>query len=145
MSGTALPTAGRFRFVASDRTGRPRISLFALRGVHQTGSGSFLAVVGSGNPRHPRGLLHLRSGNPKDPNVTSTTTFTIGHIISGHIVCALDALAVLAAKFLPITGAGVFNTPRTSWRVDLWHEESPRTAGSWTLQVGGCEAVVDLR
>jgi hypothetical protein len=40
MSGTALPTAGRFRFVASDRTGRPWITLFALRGVHQTGSGS---------------------------------------------------------------------------------------------------------
>ena len=28
MSGTALPTAGRFRFVASDRTGRPWITLF---------------------------------------------------------------------------------------------------------------------
>ena len=27
MSGTALPTAGRFRFVASDRTGRPWITL----------------------------------------------------------------------------------------------------------------------
>ena len=40
MSGTALPTAGRFRFVASDRTGRPWITLFVLRGVHQTGSGS---------------------------------------------------------------------------------------------------------
>ena len=38
--GTALPTAGRFRFVASDRTGRPWITLFVLRGVHQTGSGS---------------------------------------------------------------------------------------------------------
>ena len=42
MSGTALPTDGRFRFVASDRTGRPWITLFALRGVHQTGSGSAL-------------------------------------------------------------------------------------------------------
>ena len=40
MSGTALPTAGRFRFVASDRTGRPWITLFELRGVRQTGSGS---------------------------------------------------------------------------------------------------------
>ena len=40
MSGTALPTDGRFRFVTSDRTGRPWITLFALRGVHQTGSGS---------------------------------------------------------------------------------------------------------
>ena len=40
MSGTALPTAGRFRFVASDRTSRPWIKLFVLRGVHQTGSGS---------------------------------------------------------------------------------------------------------
>jgi hypothetical protein len=42
MSGTALPTAGRFRFVASDRTSRPWITLFVLRGVHLTGSGSFL-------------------------------------------------------------------------------------------------------
>ncbi len=40
MSGTALPTAGRFRFVASDRTGRPWITLLVLRGVHQTGTGS---------------------------------------------------------------------------------------------------------
>ena len=40
MSGTALPTAGRFRFVASDRTSRPWITLFVLRGVHVTGSGS---------------------------------------------------------------------------------------------------------
>jgi hypothetical protein len=34
VSGTALPTAGRFRFVASDRTGRPWITLIELRGVH---------------------------------------------------------------------------------------------------------------
>jgi hypothetical protein len=34
MRGTALPTDGRFRFVASDRTGRPWITLIALRGVH---------------------------------------------------------------------------------------------------------------
>ena len=40
MSGTALPTAGRFRFVASDRTGRPWITLIALRGVHASGTGS---------------------------------------------------------------------------------------------------------
>jgi hypothetical protein len=38
--GTALPTAGRFRFVASDRTSRPWITLFVLRGVHVTGSSS---------------------------------------------------------------------------------------------------------
>ncbi len=44
VSTDALPTAGRFRFVASDRTGRPRITLFALRGVHQTGSGSIHAI-----------------------------------------------------------------------------------------------------
>ena len=42
MSGSALPTDGRFRFVASDRTSRPWITLFVLRGVHVTGSGSFL-------------------------------------------------------------------------------------------------------
>ena len=40
MRGTALPTDGRFRFVASDRTGRPWITLIVLRGVHGTGSGS---------------------------------------------------------------------------------------------------------
>ena len=40
MSGTALPTDGRFRFVASDRTGRPWITLIALRGVHESGTGS---------------------------------------------------------------------------------------------------------
>ena len=40
MSSTALPTAGRFRFVASDRTSRPWITLLALRGVHITGAGS---------------------------------------------------------------------------------------------------------
>ena len=34
VSGTALPTDGRFRFVASDRTGRPWITLIVLRGVH---------------------------------------------------------------------------------------------------------------
>ena len=45
MSSTALPTAGRFRFVASDRTGRPWITLFVLRGVHQTGSGSLLPCL----------------------------------------------------------------------------------------------------
>jgi len=45
MSGTALPTAGRFRFVASDRTSRPWITLFVLRGVHVTGSGSNLQLL----------------------------------------------------------------------------------------------------
>ena len=45
MSGTALPTDVRFRFVASDRTGRPWITLIALRGVHVTGSGSRCKVI----------------------------------------------------------------------------------------------------
>ena len=40
MSGTALPTDGRSRFVASDRTGRPWITLIVLRGVHESGTGS---------------------------------------------------------------------------------------------------------
>ena len=40
MSGNALSTDGRFRFVASDRTGRPWITLFVLRGVHVMGTGS---------------------------------------------------------------------------------------------------------
>src|SRR5450631_3803707 len=40
MSGTALPTDGRSRFVVSDRTGRPWITLFVLRGVHASGTGS---------------------------------------------------------------------------------------------------------
>ena len=54
MSGNALPTDGRFRFVASDRTGRPWITLFVLRGVHVMGTGSHspaqqaMAVVGKG-------------------------------------------------------------------------------------------------
>ena len=40
MRGTALPTDGRHRFVASAGTGRPWITLIALRGVHWTGTGS---------------------------------------------------------------------------------------------------------
>ena len=40
MSGNALSTDGRFRFVASDQTGRPWITLFVLRGVHVMGTGS---------------------------------------------------------------------------------------------------------
>jgi len=44
MRGTALPTDGRFRFVASDRTGRPWITLIVLRGVHQTGTGSSAGI-----------------------------------------------------------------------------------------------------
>ena len=38
MSGSALPTDGRF--VASDRTSRPWITLIVLRGVHTSGTGS---------------------------------------------------------------------------------------------------------
>lgn len=37
---TALRAAGRFRFVASDRTGLPWITLFVILGVHVTVSGS---------------------------------------------------------------------------------------------------------
>ena len=40
MASNALPTAGRFRFVASDRTGRPWTTLPADRGVRISGSGS---------------------------------------------------------------------------------------------------------
>ena len=40
MSGNALSTDGRFRFVASDQTGRPWITLFVLRGVRVMGTGS---------------------------------------------------------------------------------------------------------
>jgi len=51
MRGTALPTDGRFRFVASDRTGRPWITLIVLRGVHQTGTGSgCLQPISTGLP-----------------------------------------------------------------------------------------------
>ncbi len=46
MSGTALPTAGRFGFVASDQTGRPWITLIVLRGVHTQ-------VEPQKTPRHP--------------------------------------------------------------------------------------------
>ncbi len=45
MSGNALPTDGRFRFVASDRTGRPWITLFVLRGVHAMGTGSLRTTI----------------------------------------------------------------------------------------------------
>jgi hypothetical protein len=45
MSCTALPTDGRFRFVASDRTGRPWITLIALRGVHASGTGSLTPLL----------------------------------------------------------------------------------------------------
>ncbi len=40
MASNALTTAGRFRFVASDRTGRPWTTLPADRGVRMSGSGS---------------------------------------------------------------------------------------------------------
>ena len=69
ISGTALPIAGQFRFVASDRTGCPWIALLVLRGVHQTGSGSDLhpkecAHAGRTSKRpagEPAGLLALNS------------------------------------------------------------------------------------
>ncbi len=62
----------------------------------------------------------------------STTHFVIASV--------LDAVALLAAKCLPIAGAGVFYTRGLSWRVDAWKEGS-----SWTLQAGGYEAIVDLK
>lgn len=51
----------------------------------------------------------------------------------------LDAVAVLAAKLLPVAGAGVTYTPGRAWRVDAWKE-----GGSRVLQVGGYEACIDL-
>ena len=72
MRGTALPTDGRSRFVASDRTGRPWITLIVLRGVHQTGTGSMRevqrkldaqtqAIAAGGQPeREPSALSDLK-------------------------------------------------------------------------------------
>lgn len=73
--------------------------------------------------------------------MTSTMITTTSY----RLASILDALAVLAAKCLPIDGAGVAYTPGTSWRVDLWKEQGQRGGGNWVLQVGGWEAVVDLR
>ncbi len=61
MSGNALPTDGRFRFVASDRTGRPWITLFVLRGVHAMGTGSATPV---GHPNSPTSG-HLKIPHPE--------------------------------------------------------------------------------
>ena len=40
MANNAFPTAGRFRYVASDRTDRPWITLRANRGVRSLGTSS---------------------------------------------------------------------------------------------------------
>jgi hypothetical protein len=68
-------------------------------------------------------------------------------ITTSYILAAiLDGLAVLAAKCLPIDGAGVTYTPRTPWRVDLWKEQGNQLGGgSWVLQVGGWELAMDRR
>lgn len=44
----------------------------------------------------------------------------------------LDAVAVMAAKLLPVAGAGVTYTRGSGWRVTAWKE-----GGSVILQVGG--------
>ena len=72
--------------------------------------------------------------------MTSTTT-TISFIVAR----VLDMLAVLAAKLLPIAGAGVNYYPGTSRRLGLLKEQGLIKGASWVLQVGGWEAVVDLR
>lgn len=52
----------------------------------------------------------------------------------------LDAVAVLAAKVLPIDGAGVTYTEGLAFRVDAWTEGNSRV-----LQLGGFELAVDLK
>lgn len=60
---------------------------------------------------------------------------TLNHFIA----TMLDALALRAAKVLPVAGAGVTFTPGTAWRVDAWKEGTSRV-----LQVGGYEVCIDL-
>ena len=67
MSGNALPTDGRFRFVASDRTGRPWITLFVLRGVHVMGTGSDEAVARAGCWSGTPGRPNYLSPKPDEP------------------------------------------------------------------------------
>ena len=58
VSSTRYPPPAGFRFVASDRTGRPWITLFAPRGVRRKGTGSLggytlfdFAIVNTSFPR----------------------------------------------------------------------------------------------
>lgn len=60
--------------------------------------------------------------------------------LNAFIASLLDAVAIMAAKFLPIAGAGVIYTPGLAWRVGAWKE-----GGSVVLQVGGYEACMDFR
>lgn len=53
---------------------------------------------------------------------------------------ALDALAMRAARVLPIADAGVFYTPERSWRLDAW-----KRGGSLYLEAGGWTLEVDLK
>ena len=48
MANNAFPTAGRFRYVAGDRTDRPWITLRANRGVRSLGTSSVTAGAGWG-------------------------------------------------------------------------------------------------
>jgi Na+/H+ antiporter NhaC len=62
---------------------------------------------------------------------------TILTILNSILARALDALAVLAARVLPIADAGVFFTSGRSWQVDAWKEGKSLflEVGSWTLEV----------
>lgn len=76
-----------------------------------------------------------------DHNEThNMTAFTI---LNSILARALDTLAVLAARVLPIADAGVFYTPGRSWRLDAWREQG-HNGDSWVAQAGGFEARVDL-
>ena len=69
------------------------------------------------------------------------TTLTILNYILAR---AFDALAVLAARVLPIADAGVFYTPGRSWRFDAWKEQG-HIGASWFLEVGSWTLEVDLK
>lgn len=60
--------------------------------------------------------------------------------LNAFIASLLDAVAMMAAKLLPVAGAGVTYTHGSAWRVDAWKE-----GGSVILQVGGYEACMDFR
>lgn len=61
-------------------------------------------------------------------------------LLNSSAAVLLDAVAVLAAKVLPIDGAGVTYTKGLAFRVDAWKEGK-----SHVLQLGGFELAVDLK
>jgi hypothetical protein len=59
--------------------------------------------------------------------------------LNSLIASLLDSVAIHAHKVLPIAGAGVTYTKGKTFRIDAWKDP-----GSYTLQLGGYEACIDL-